>query len=78
MGRTARQRIASRRNLAKARRVRSHDTIGHWVRIGIRAIANAPTRGKAGTVSNFIEGKHRKKSNRWYKDRSGKRARRKK
>lgn len=75
--RTSRQRSASKRNLVKARlkKKRAHDTLGYYFRMGIRAAANAPTKGKAGTVSNFIEGKHRKKPNKFYKDRSGKRKR---
>lgn len=75
--RTSRQRAASKRNLIKARikRTRAHDTLGYYFRMGIRATANAGSGGKASTVSNFIEGKHRKKPNKYYKDRSGKRKR---
>lgn len=73
--RTSRQRAASKRNLIRARRVRSHDTLGHYFRIGMRAAAGAVSGGKAGTVSNFIEGKHQKRPNKYYKDRSGKRKR---
>jgi len=79
--RTGRQRAASRRNLIKARRVRSVDTLGHWARAGIRAAAGAASGGYAGPVSNFIEGKKNNRPSKWsklYKDRSKKRKRRKK
>lgn len=67
---SARQRIASRRNLVSARRhkgVRSEDTLGHYFKAGIKIAANSGTFNTAGKANTFISGNYRKKPNKFYK-----------
>jgi hypothetical protein len=80
---TAARRSALRKAQAKSARKRkglkSKDTFGPYIRSGIRAVANLPTMGKASGISNFIEGKQNNRPSKWqsfYKDRSGKRRKR--
>lgn len=56
--RSAKQRAASRRNLAKARRARSGDTLfGLATRMAISTTASTLSGGYAKPISDFIEGK---------------------
>ena len=60
MARSARQRAASRRNLAKARvaRKRQGDTLfGYFGRMAFFTSVSAATGGKGKAISDFIEGK---------------------
>ena len=82
---TPKRRSALRKATAASARKRrgglkSKDTFGPYIRSGIRAVANAGTMGKASGISNFIEGKQNNRPSKWqkfYKDRSGKKRRRK-
>lgn len=65
--RTGRQRAASRRNLAKARRVRAHDTLGFYLRAGIRKAASVPTMGVSGKVNTWVNGDYRKKKSKHFR-----------
>jgi hypothetical protein len=52
--RTARQKAASRRNLARARaKKREKDGMGYWVAKGIRKAASIATFGASGMISEF-------------------------
>ena len=59
--RTGRQRAASRRNLAKARAVKSRQSgdtfFGYFGRMAFSASVSAATGGKGKAISDFIEGK---------------------
>ena len=59
--------------------MKAKDGFGPYIRMGIRSAANAGTMGKASGISNFIEGKRNNRPSKWqqlYKDRSGKRRKR--
>ena len=43
--RTTKQRMASKRNLIKARKVRAHDTLTHYARKGLTAVGSKATLG---------------------------------
>lgn len=77
---TPARRSALRKAQAKSARKRSglksKDTFGPYIRMGIRSLANAGTMGKASGISNFIENKQNNRPSKWqkfYKDRSRKR-----
>lgn len=59
---------------------KAKDGFGPYIRMGIRAVANAGTMGKASGISNFIEGKNDNRPSKWkkfYRDQSGKKRRKK-
>jgi hypothetical protein len=81
---TPKRRSALRKATAASARKRrggmkAKDGFGPYIRQGVRWLANAPTAGQASTISNFIEGKKNNrpsKLSRLYRDRSGKRRKR--
>lgn len=73
-------RKATTASARKRKGMKAKDGFGPYIRMGIRGLANAGTMGKASGISNFIEGKDNNRPSKWqqfYKDRSGKKRRRK-
>lgn len=64
MARSARQRMASRRNLIKARRKRQQDTFGYWAAKGVKKVASVATFGASGIISEFARKNKQKKRRR--------------
>lgn len=68
-------RKAQAKSARKRKGLKSKDTFGPYLRQGVRWLANTPTGGTAGTISNFIEGKKDNRPSKWqklYRDQSGK------